>query len=466
MKLNLKNIGPINESSVIIDGLTIITGLNSTGKTTIGKSIYSLVSAIENIQENALNDKSNYAIQVILDVINELELYRYSQFEKLENEYISQAVNIFYLGKNVQFMNLNELVMFVKQFTREISVLDLKQLGKEEFKNLRNYRIIENFEVIKQLQISKLNELISLLETDDTLTRYCNYKIQKILDTEFNNQVCKIGSEDSKIELLDEDKICFDVGIKKNKINLNHENYRYSPLKNTFFIDNVYILDSLDANEIYDEKIIGRRNFRHLNMKEYLFFDSIKEINHNNKLLKTLNAKNKYIYDEILVEKNIMTIMKKINEVMPEKIFVSKNKFVYSNKELDIKNLATGMKIYGIVKLLLEKGKISDDTLLIFDEPESHLHPHWQNLFAEMVIIMIKELDCKIVLTTHSPSFLLALDTYSKKYNLKEKVNYYKSVKEEENYLIKNINEKLFEAYAELSKPFLEIEAEYNKLND
>ena len=35
-KLNLKNIGPINESSVIIDGLTIITGLNSTGKTTIG----------------------------------------------------------------------------------------------------------------------------------------------------------------------------------------------------------------------------------------------------------------------------------------------------------------------------------------------------------------------------------------------------------------------------------------------
>lgn len=83
-----------------------------------------------------------------------------------------------------------------------------------------------------------------------------------------------------------------------------------------------------------------------------------------------------------------------------------------------------------------------------------------------MIIIMIKKLDCKIALTTHSPSFLLALDTYSKKYNLKEKVNYYKSVKEEENYLIKNINEKLFEAYAELSKPLLEIEAEYNKLND
>lgn len=183
MKLNLKNIGPINESSVIIDGLTIITGLNSTGKTTIGKSIYSLVSAIENIQENVLNNKSNYAIQVILDVINGLELYRYSQFEKLENEYISQAVNIFYLGKNVHFMNLNELVMFVKQFTREISILDLKQLGKEEVKNLRNYRIIENFEVIKQLQISKLNELNSLLETYDTLTRYCNYRIQKILDT-------------------------------------------------------------------------------------------------------------------------------------------------------------------------------------------------------------------------------------------------------------------------------------------
>ena len=41
----------LNNSEVKLDGLTVITGKNSSGKTTVGKTIYSLISAGNNTVE-------------------------------------------------------------------------------------------------------------------------------------------------------------------------------------------------------------------------------------------------------------------------------------------------------------------------------------------------------------------------------------------------------------------------------
>ena len=42
MKININNIGIIEEASLKINGLTVITGYNNSGKTTVGKVVYSL----------------------------------------------------------------------------------------------------------------------------------------------------------------------------------------------------------------------------------------------------------------------------------------------------------------------------------------------------------------------------------------------------------------------------------------
>jgi len=47
MELQLKNIGMIKEASVKIDGLTVIAGENDTGKSTIGKALYTIVKGIK-----------------------------------------------------------------------------------------------------------------------------------------------------------------------------------------------------------------------------------------------------------------------------------------------------------------------------------------------------------------------------------------------------------------------------------
>ncbi|MEA3314302.1 MAG: AAA family ATPase [Campylobacterota bacterium] len=46
MRLKLNNIGIIKEANITLDGLTVIAGENNSGKSTIGKIIYSLIKTI------------------------------------------------------------------------------------------------------------------------------------------------------------------------------------------------------------------------------------------------------------------------------------------------------------------------------------------------------------------------------------------------------------------------------------
>lgn len=51
MKIRLKNIGLIDNSEVEIDGITVIAGENATGKSTVGKALYSIFNALHNIYD-------------------------------------------------------------------------------------------------------------------------------------------------------------------------------------------------------------------------------------------------------------------------------------------------------------------------------------------------------------------------------------------------------------------------------
>ena len=42
MKISIEKIGKIHHSDIIIDGLTIIAGKNSTGKSTVSKSLFAI----------------------------------------------------------------------------------------------------------------------------------------------------------------------------------------------------------------------------------------------------------------------------------------------------------------------------------------------------------------------------------------------------------------------------------------
>ena len=57
MKLYIKNIGKINEASIEINGITVIGGENNTGKSTLGKSLFSIFNCFYGIQQQIQQER-------------------------------------------------------------------------------------------------------------------------------------------------------------------------------------------------------------------------------------------------------------------------------------------------------------------------------------------------------------------------------------------------------------------------
>ena len=55
MKLKLNNIGIIKEADIKIDGLTVIAGKNDSGKSTISKVLYSMITTLEQSKFQTIN---------------------------------------------------------------------------------------------------------------------------------------------------------------------------------------------------------------------------------------------------------------------------------------------------------------------------------------------------------------------------------------------------------------------------
>jgi len=94
---------------------------------------------------------------------------------------------------------------------------------------------------------------------------------------------------------------------------------------------------------------------------------------------------------------------------------------------INVSNLSTGLKSFLIIKKLITDNLIVNRDILILDEPEIHLHPEWQIVYAELLVLLQKYFDLTILLTTHSPFFLRAIEVFSKKYELNQKCKYYLS---------------------------------------
>ena len=91
--------------------------------------------------------------------------------------------------------------------------------------------------------------------------------------------------------------------------------------------------------------------------------------------------------------------------------------------------------------------------VIIFDEPEIHLHPQWQVVYAETIVLLQKYFDLTIVVTTHSPYFLDAISLFSKKHEIDNKCNYYLSGIDEDNVKIENVNDHLDLIYQKMASP-------------
>ena len=84
-----------------------------------------------------------------------------------------------------------------------------------------------------------------------------------------------------------------------------------------------------------------------------------------------------------------------------------------STYSIPIRKSADGMRALAPLVILDKYGLLNPNTLLVVDEPESHLHPQWIVEVADMLVLLVKERKMRILVATHSPYLVRALKTAS-----------------------------------------------------
>ena len=178
---------------------------------------------------------------------------------------------------------------------------------------------------------------------------------------------------------------------------------------------------------------------------------------------KLSNTASDDILGEILVSAKLESIFELLDEVTTGKIIKNEEgEFVLVDREknsFEIQNLSMGVKAFSIIRILLERGMIREKDVLILDEPEIHLHPEWQLVYAEIIVLLEKFFDLTILITTHSPYFLEAIEMYTRKHKITDVTNYYLAEKEGNEAVIKEITGNLQSVYELLASPFEKLES-------
>ena len=120
-------------------------------------------------------------------------------------------------------------------------------------------------------------------------------------------------------------------------------------------------------------------------------------------------------------------------------------------------NTASGTKTFGVLQLLLQSHIIDPNRILIWDEPENHLHPEWQVAFAEVLLQLVAQ-GIPIVISTHSPYFIQAIRYYASKCGIENSVDYYFAEEGEDGLsILQEVTHDLNKVFTKLSRPLSDV---------
>ena len=97
----------------------------------------------------------------------------------------------------------------------------------------------------------------------------------------------------------------------------------------------------------------------------------------------------------------------------------------FGNQKIAVSECADGIKSMAAILMLDKCGLLQGDSLLIIDEPEVHLHPQWVVEMARVLVQLARQRKVRVLVTTHSPDMVHALRDFSENNGLGENTKFY-----------------------------------------
>jgi len=426
MKLTLENIGMIRQAAIKLDGLTVIAGENDTGKSTVGKLIFALVKAFNRYEQDFKETKSDRI------------------FDLIEKTY-------FELRKEYDFNKYSEIkdAFFPPDFLREFNKADdpFSLLDKRILllRDINAVNIISNLETIKKIFLEAENK-------ESVIKR----ALTKALVSEFYFELSpKNQYFISTINLSEGLNNIFDISITRNKID-NLKLYDDLFFNDVTLIETPIFLQMYDsirsASTLFEMERSDERSLRFKFLPRPIVALHVKDLIsklENARFFSNQQSLFFFDFDNLVAEISNITHGTGFS-------FEKKDRDFYFNKDAETRfksiNTATGIKAFGIIQLLIQAEVLNERSLLVIDEPEIHLHPKWQVEYAKLIVTLVKH-NIPVLLTSHSPEMIQALNTFSEQYGVKDRTAYYLTESDGIMSDIVDVSEDLNKIFIKLAEP-------------
>ena len=419
MKLDIQNLAKISKAEIVLDGITVIAGNNNTGKSTVGKVLFSFFNSLKDIKKLVKKHRETakrVAIRRILD--------DYMQEKNVFD--IERDVDLFHEANRLSSLNTNEILRELKKY-----------FGKNSNNSISNEEQLQLFTLLS----NRLHQMDGIDNEDLQKALIGNYwwmVFNGQLNSLQNNQFAKVDffikNSEFGIDFINDN--CIGVEIPFDIVN------------KAVYVNSPYVLDRINNLSPIKRKIFSGTSDK---------LDTV--------LIQLLDKKREFnAVEDVLMQRKIQKIVTTLNQLLPGEFIRNENRTLIYQKStyregLNVNSLSTGLKSFAILKLLLENGALEDKDILILDEPEVHLHPEWQIIYAEVIVLLQKYFDLTVLLTTHSPYFLQAIETYSAKYEVADRCKYYLAENEGDFAAFEDVTGCTEKVYQQMLKPFEDLQS-------
>lgn len=394
LRVKIEHFRAVESAEIKLDGISVLSGINGSGKSTIANQTYNLL--LSAIKYEEIVDKNTWTkdilpiIQALFFASNNLTgLISKTALAKLTNELYP-----FVIGTSV--IHLEKFHATIQTFKNALeSIPHISQLEKKQNQIKRTRKIFEPI-------IGNIVDIIDLPE----IATYIDERLYQI--------------EKEAIRAKAERKAGLFQKFWKNAFG---EGNGINPNLFNIYEESVPILDTENDNVAIPSTV-----------KNVFYIDSPMALGENqsfrphwNLLNNSLKRQNSYSDFDFTGNENLGLLNGSSNWVKKDNY----EQFVYhrpDGKSFNLLECATGLKSFSILQMLYASGNLDGNTLLILDEPEAHLHPQWVVEYARLVIRLHKHLGVKFLIASHSPDFIRAIKHVSEHEfgsNVQNKVCFY-----------------------------------------
>lgn len=418
MEIKLQNVGKLSSADVMLEGITVIAGENDTGKSTVGKTLFSILNGLFKINERLQQQKEINLQRQVERVLRVL-----SNGHSINSEIISDHIREKASSLTESEIDDSWVTKTINEAIAEFLPNDCQLLTSD---TINKYPAINHV-------LQNIRNIISY-----TMESVAERTVQRIFRAEFGLIPKSYYSNDEE---------CFAEVINHSKtVKVSFHSFEDIVISGDYISDcEAFIIDDTGViDQHYDPDQLDLTHKSHLRWK--LFG----------------KTKSDDTVSDLLVSTHIESALNQMNAVCNGNLFIVNGDVSYQKNGDPIPTpavaLSEGLKAFVILRSLLMNSVINENIILILDEPEIHVHPEWQIILAELIVVIHKEFNQRILITTHSPYFLEAIEVFSERHNVNDHCKYYMAETEGDAASIIDATDNIEKIYSKLARPFQELE--------